>query len=265
MRELLKSGLYQLMQIHRPRFRAPQIGQSSEVLALIFLSIGVWIGHLQGCCVSHRSSDLILEVPFFLLGRKTLKQQLTDYLHLIKCGSGESRWFFLLRHQHFHWLLIWGKAPQMFFVTLTFTLCYNFTSDFWTTISHRGEQLVPITRKAFTTWVTAHKKHSWDHQPFYLFFFQFLLIVKLMRYISFPWRSPGKQWSDSPFPSCFGQCWWYSTAKFCLIEASSMLLAAYFSHQTLIIWWSTIQFTAIWSLIWMSYIEENNLVPWAMG
>lgn len=130
-----------------------------------------------------------------------------------------------------------GERHLNAFVTLTFTLCYNFTSDFLTMISHRGEQLVPITRKAFATWVTAHKKHSWDHQLFYLFFFQFLLIEKLMRYISFPWRSPGKQWSDSPFPSCFGQCWWYSTAKFCLIEASSMLLASYFSHQTLIIWW----------------------------
>lgn len=56
------------------------------------------------------------------------------------------------------------------FVTLTFTLSYNFTSDFLTKISHKGEQLVPITRKAFATWVTAHKKHSWDHQLFYLFF-----------------------------------------------------------------------------------------------
>lgn len=102
-----------MMQIHRPRFKALQIGQISEVLALIFLSIDVCIGHLQGCCVSHRSSDVILEVPFFLLGRKTLKQQLIDYLHLIECGSGESRWFFLLRDQHSHWLLIWGKAPKM--------------------------------------------------------------------------------------------------------------------------------------------------------
>lgn len=105
--------------------------------------------------------------------------------------------------------LFWARHLNAF-VTLTFTLCYNFTSDFLTKISHRGAQLVPITRKAFATWVTAHKKHSWDHQLFYLFFFQFLLIEKLVRYISFPWRSPGKQWSDSPFPSCSRQCWWYS-------------------------------------------------------
>lgn len=179
--------------------------------------------------MSHRSSDLILEVPFFLFCRKPWNSNLLItyiWLNVDQVSPG--------RFSYVGTSICIGSAGCSgslsgarhlnAFVTLTFTLCSNFTSDFLTKNSHKGEQLVPITRKAFATWVTAHKKHSWDHQLFYLFFFQFLLIEKLMRYISFPWRSPGKQWSDSPFPACFGQRWWYSTAKSCLIEASSMLL-----------------------------------------
>lgn len=55
---------------------------------------------------------------------------------------------------------LFGERHLNPFLILTFTLCCNFTSDFLAKTYSEGEQLVPITRKAFATWVTAHKKHS---------------------------------------------------------------------------------------------------------
>lgn len=139
---------------------------------------------------------------------------------------------------------------------------------------------MPITRKAFATWVTAHKKHSWDHQLFYLFLFQFLLIEKFVRYISLPWGSLGKQWSDNPFLGSFEPCWWYSTAG----TSMSLRNGSYIGDSSLPEWnpigcnrqlisatkllvldGKHIFSTLAHSLTWASYLKKNVLMPWAPG
>lgn len=179
-----------------------------------------WDECLQGSWVFHESSEQTSgDACFPLLCRQIWNSNnILIVTAVIKYGSGVSRSWLLHRHQHSHWsqwkfrlLLCEARNPSAS-VCLTFCLHCNFIADFFAKSTNKGEQLVPITRKAFVTWVTALKKHCWDHQLFYLFLFQFLLIEKLMRYISFPWRSSGRQRSDNPFLAYFGQRWWYSTA-----------------------------------------------------
>lgn len=95
---------------------------------------------------------------------------------VIQCGSGESS-LIPTQEPTFPLVLVEIQAPYLWqgnfsaSVSPTFTLHCNFIPHFLAKSSSNGEWLVPLTMKAFATWVTAYKKHSWDHQLFYFYLF----------------------------------------------------------------------------------------------